>query len=130
MKMSKLLGVPESVRYCCLKSGRANGAAKGSCGETVVQKVVLESPFLLCPLKRTLQKHPFGRPFLRTTPSLLLWRAPMKIAQISSALSLFVFFWDFLGLNPGISASNILGHLGVPSVFSQDFMWVWQGRYL
>ena len=25
--------------------------------------------------KRTLQKHPFGQPFLRTTPSLLLWRA-------------------------------------------------------
>ena len=26
--------------------------------------------------KRTLQKHPFGQPFLRTTPSPLLWRAP------------------------------------------------------
>ena len=25
--------------------------------------------------KRTLQKHPFGQPFLCTTPSLLLWRA-------------------------------------------------------
>ena len=25
--------------------------------------------------KRTLQKHPFGQPFLRATPSLLLWRA-------------------------------------------------------
>ena len=25
--------------------------------------------------KRTLQKHPFGRPFPRTTPSPLLWRA-------------------------------------------------------
>ena len=25
--------------------------------------------------KRTLQKHPFGQPFLRTTPSPLLWRA-------------------------------------------------------
>ena len=25
--------------------------------------------------KRTLQKHPFGRPLLRTTPSPLLWRA-------------------------------------------------------
>ena len=55
------------------ESGRAKGAAKGSCGET---------PFLLCSLcgfqdlsgvlianlkgaekKRTLQKHPFGQPF-------------------------------------------------------------------
>ena len=26
--------------------------------------------------KRTLQKHPFGQPFLRTTPSPLLWRTP------------------------------------------------------
>ena len=26
--------------------------------------------------KRTLLKHPFGRPFLRTTPSPLPWRAP------------------------------------------------------
>ena len=37
--------------FSCLSSGRAKGAAKGSCGETVVQKVFLESPFLLCPLK-------------------------------------------------------------------------------
>ena len=28
--------------------------------------------------KRTLQKHPFGQPFNRMTPSLLLWRAPSK----------------------------------------------------
>ena len=28
--------------------------------------------------KRTLQKHPFGRPFLRTTPSPLLWRTPIS----------------------------------------------------
>ena len=34
-----------------LFSGCTKGAAKGSCGETVVQKVFLESPFLLCPLK-------------------------------------------------------------------------------
>ena len=57
------------------------------------KRVSLESPFLLCPLKvfrtfqvflrenlkgaekkRTLQEHPFGQPFLRTTPSPLLWR--------------------------------------------------------
>ena len=31
-------------------SERAKGAAKASCGETVVQRVFLESPFLLCPL--------------------------------------------------------------------------------
>ena len=53
------------------------------------KRVFLESPFLLFPLKlfkcfkgkpyggreeRTLQKHPFGRPFLRTSSSPLLWR--------------------------------------------------------
>ena len=27
--------------------------------------------------KRTLQKHPFGQPFLCTTPSPLLWRTPI-----------------------------------------------------
>ena len=77
------------------ESERAKGAAKASCGETAVQKGVFgESvsslPLKVCFLKhlkcpenlkgaekkRTLQKHPFGRPFLRTTPSLLLWRAP------------------------------------------------------
>ena len=65
------------------------GVEKASCGETVVQKGVLESLSLLCPLgfsgvlranlkgaekKLTLQKHPFGKPFLRTTPFPLLWR--------------------------------------------------------
>ena len=50
------------------------------------KRVFLESPFLLCSgvlrenlkgaeKKLTLQKHPFGQPFLRTTPSPLLWRA-------------------------------------------------------
>ena len=33
------------------KSECSKGAAKASCGETVVQKGVLESPFLLCPPK-------------------------------------------------------------------------------
>ena len=57
-----------------LFSGRAKGAAKGSCAETVVQKGVLESPFLLCPLK--VFKDLSGvLPFLRTTPLPLLWRA-------------------------------------------------------
>ena len=75
-------------------SGHAKGAGKGSCGETVVQKGVFgESVSSLPPQvfqdlsgvlranlkgaekKRTLQKHPFGQPFLRTTPSPLLWRA-------------------------------------------------------
>ena len=63
------------------------------------KRVFWEIPFFLCPLiklrfatktseilegatsrgpekKRTLQKHPSGRPFLRTTPSPLLWRTP------------------------------------------------------
>ena len=67
---------------------RRNGCPKG---------VFLESPFLLCPLEvcsentwkvlktlrgqrrnRTLQKHPFGQPFLRTTPSPLLWHTPKR----------------------------------------------------
>ena len=80
--------------------GRAKGAVKGSCGETVVQKGVFgESVSSLLPegfqdlsgvlrenpkgaeKKRTLQKHPFGEPFLRTTPSPLLWRAP-KIGAV------------------------------------------------
>ena len=46
-------------------SGRAKGAAKGSCGETVVQKGVLESPFLLCPLKVFSSKHLKGLETLR-----------------------------------------------------------------
>ena len=40
--------------------------------------------------KRTLQKHPFGQPFLRTTPSPLLWRAPRKAR--SSVESLWIRF--------------------------------------
>ena len=86
-------------------SGRAKGAAKGSCGETVVQKGVFgESVSSLPPeglllkhlkgpenhkgaeKKRTPQKHPFGRPFLRTTPSPLLWRA-LKLNAVSGMLS-------------------------------------------
>ena len=31
--------------------------------------------------KRTLQKHPFGQPFLLTTPSPLLWRAPKSARE-------------------------------------------------
>ena len=31
--------------------------------------------------KRTLQKHPFGRPFLRTAPSLLPWRTPTEMGD-------------------------------------------------
>ena len=79
------------------KWGRAKGAAKASCGETVVQKDVFgESVSSLPPSgfqdisgalraslqgaekKRTLQKHPFGQPFLRTTPTPLLWRSLKK----------------------------------------------------
>ena len=76
----------------------AKGAGKASCGETVVQRnVFLESPFLLCSLKvfrtfkgadkkRTLQKHPFGQPFLcTTTPSPLLWLTP-KVSPLTSRI--------------------------------------------
>ena len=35
--------------------------------------------------KRTLQKHPFGRPFLRTTPSPLLWRALTSFCHFQGA---------------------------------------------
>ena len=76
--------------------GLAEGAKKASCGENVVQKGVLESPFLLFPLEvfrcfqgkpywgreeRTLQKHPSRRPFPRTTPSPLLWRAQINVGE-------------------------------------------------
>ena len=66
------------------------------------KRAFLESPFLLCPLKvcslnglkdpgnlkgtenkRALQKRRFGQPFLRTTPSPLLWRAPIQEASIT-----------------------------------------------
>ena len=79
--------------------GRAKRAAKASCGETVVQKGVFgESVSSLPPegfqdisgdleanlkgpeKKRTLQKHPFGQPLLRTTPSPLLWRTLIHVS--------------------------------------------------
>ena len=34
--------------------------------------------------KRTIQKHPFGQPFLRTTTSPLLWRAPIAARRIET----------------------------------------------
>ena len=84
------------------------GCAKGaeaSCRETVVQKGVFgESVSSLSPLrfalktsdnlkgaekKRTLQKHPFAQPFLRMTPSPLLWHARIsKISKFSSRILL------------------------------------------
>ena len=83
---------PKFSKSTAILSERAKGAAKASCGETVVQKGVFgESVSSLPPLrfalkahenlkgaerKRTLQKHPFGRPFLRTTPSPLLGAPP------------------------------------------------------
>ena len=81
------------------KKGSENQGApkerrRGRAEKRLSKRVFLESPFLLCSLKvlrtfqvvlrgnlkgaekkRTLQKHPFGQPFLRTTPSPLLWRA-------------------------------------------------------
>ena len=81
----------------CFAGERDGGAPKERrrrrAGKRLSKRVFLESPFLLCPLKvfrtfqvflrtnlkgaekkRTLQKHLFGQPFLRTTPSTLLWR--------------------------------------------------------
>ena len=100
------------------KSGRAKGAAKGSCGETVVQKGVFgESVSSLPPYglllkqlkgpenlkgaekKRTLQKHPFGQPFLRTTPSPLLWRAPKKTTKQTFCSRKWV-VWDHVSDPP------------------------------
>ena len=79
---------------CTFKDGGAPKERRRRRAETWLSKrVFLECPFLLCPLKvfrtlqlflrtnlkgaekkRTLQKHPFGQPKLRTTPSPLLWR--------------------------------------------------------
>ena len=66
------------------------------------KSMFLESPFLLCLFKvfrtfqvflranlkgaekkRTLQKHPFGQPFLRTTPSPLLWRTLNEVRSLN-----------------------------------------------
>ena len=82
--------------FAFLLSERAKGAAKAPCGETVIQKGVFGESVSSLPAeglplkhlkgpenlkeaekKRTLQKHPFGRPFLRTAPSPLLWRVPI-----------------------------------------------------
>ena len=39
--------------------------------------------FKVAEKKRTLQKRSFGQPFLRTTPSLLIWRTPPKTWNLS-----------------------------------------------
>ena len=64
---------------------RRNGCPKGVFGESVSSMLpydgfqdlsgVLRANLKGAEKKRTLQKHPFGQPFLRTTPSPLLWRA-------------------------------------------------------
>ena len=85
----------------CLSFPAKNGGApkerrRCRAEKRLSKRVFWESPLLLCSLKgfqdlsgvlranlkgaekkRTLQilKHPFGQPFLRTTPSPLLWRA-------------------------------------------------------
>ena len=79
------------VRLAPSKAHDREGCGADSTAEKRSSKrVFLESPFLLFPLrvfsvlraslngaekKRTLQNHNFGRPFPRTTPSPLLWRA-------------------------------------------------------
>ena len=43
--------------------------------------------------KRTLQKHPFGQPFLRTAPSPLLWARPdICLWDVEGSLILVSFF--------------------------------------
>ena len=96
----------------------AKGAEKASCEETVVQKGVFQNSVSSLPpyrcftenlkradKKRTLQKNPFERPFLRTTPSPLLWWSD-KIQGPSwgqqkrrkpSFLAPFPTFWVFWG---------------------------------
>ena len=44
--------------------------------------------------KRTLQKHPFGQPLLRTTPSPLLWRALILIGAIKSTHFFCTMFFE------------------------------------
>ena len=111
--------------------GRAKGAAKASCGETVVQKGVFgESVSSLPPQgfedlsgilrenlkgaekKRTLQKHPFGQPFLRTTPSPLLWRI-LTVGSFLLTVELFYLQLTFLAslLTVGAFSLTVLAFL-------------------
>ena len=83
----------------------AKGAERASCGKRLSKRVFLESPprFLSAPLrlsgvlranlkgaekKETLQKRPFGEPFLRTTPSPLLWSALNRATSAGSHVML------------------------------------------
>ena len=78
----------------CSTGGAPKERRRHRAEKRLSKRVFLESPFLLCPLKVfkifqaflttnlkgaekkwTLQKYPFGQPFLRTSPSPLLWRA-------------------------------------------------------
>ena len=96
-KMFKSVSVSVSVR--ANSGGAPKERRRGRAEKRLSNRVLLESPFPLCSLKvfrtfsgvlrenlkgaekkRTLQKHPFGQPFLRTTPSPLLWRA-LKFPQ-------------------------------------------------
>ena len=89
------------VRSAVKHWGRAKRPAKASCGETVVQKGVFgESVSSLPPYgfqdlsgvlreilkgaekKRTFPTHLFGQPFLRMTPSPLLWRALKHLGKM------------------------------------------------
>ena len=66
---------------------RRNGLSK---------RVFLKSPFLLCSpkvfrcFKSKPCQEPFGQPFLRTTPSLLLWRA-LRFRGVSDESGAFLF---------------------------------------
>ena len=84
---------PLVARSVHMDQGAPKERRRGRAEKRLSRRVFLESPFLLWSLKvfqdlsavlranlkgaekkRTLQKHPFGQPFLRTTPSPLLWR--------------------------------------------------------
>ena len=102
-------GPKRAIFFVPLCGGRAKRAEKASCGETVVQKdVSWRLRFFSAPLrvsgpfrcfkfkaslkgaekKRTLKKHPFGQPFLRTTPSPFLWRTPrLLFLEVASCLA-------------------------------------------
>ena len=84
---------PEKTGRVSQSGGAPKERRRRRAEKRLSKRAFLESPFLLCTLKvfrkeaerkRTLQKHPFGQPFLRTTPSLLLWCTLTKVPQSSA----------------------------------------------
>ena len=98
--------------------GRDSGCRDSRAEKRSSKRVFLESAFLLCPLKvfrrfkgkpqegreaRTLQKHPFGRPFLCTTPCPLLWHTLIGGAWEERIYNI----WDFSDHFPIWAAADI-----------------------